>query len=84
MVSEPRPTACRGVPPEGAFHIAAGALLGFVLEEIGPLVYNQAVAQVQERLLERAQELDIECHEHEFQFWRRSSAATAKPMKSRR
>lgn len=27
-------------------NVAAGALLGFILEEIAPLVYNQAVAQV--------------------------------------
>ncbi len=65
-------------------NIAAGALLGFVLEEIGPLIFNQAVAQVQERLLERAQELDIEFHEDEFQFWLRRSAASAKPPKTRR
>lgn len=30
-------------------NIAADALLGFFLEEIGPLVYNRAVGQVQER-----------------------------------
>ncbi|MFT3818815.1 MAG: DUF2164 domain-containing protein [Rubrivivax sp.] len=57
-------------------NIAASALLGFFLEEVGPLVYNQAVAQVQERLLQRAQELDIEFNEDEFQFWpRRQKAA---------
>ena len=32
-------------------NIGAGALLSFFLEEIGPLVYNQAVSEVQERLL---------------------------------
>ena len=31
-------------------NIAAGALLGYFLEELGPIVYNQAVADVQERL----------------------------------
>ena len=41
-------------------NIAAGALLSFFLEEIGPLVYNQTVSQVQEHLQERIQELDIE------------------------
>ena len=56
-------------------NIAAGALLGFVLEEIGPLVFNQAVAQVQERLQTRIMELDIEFHEDEFQFWRRRERA---------
>lgn len=56
-------------------NIAAGALLGFFLEEIGPLVYNQTVAQVQERLQERIQELDIEFNEDEFPYWRRRQAA---------
>ncbi len=50
-------------------NIAAGALLGFFLEELGPLVYNQAVADVQERLLARISEVDIEVHEDEFQYW---------------
>ena len=52
-------------------NIAAAALLGFFLEEIGPLVYNQAVADVQERLQMRVMELDIEFHEDEFQYWRK-------------
>lgn len=52
-------------------NIAAGALLGFFLEEIAPLVYNQAVAHVQERLAQRVAELDLEVHEDEFQYWRR-------------
>jgi len=50
-------------------NIAAGALLGFVLEEIGPTIYNQAVADVQERLSARVGELDIEVHEDEFAYW---------------
>jgi uncharacterized protein (DUF2164 family) len=52
-------------------NIAAGALLGYFLEEIGPLVYNQAVADVQERLQMRVSELDIEHHEDAFQYWRK-------------
>jgi uncharacterized protein (DUF2164 family) len=61
-------------------NIAAGALLGFFLEEIGPLVYNQAVSQVQERLQQRIQELDIEFNEDAFQYWRRRSSA-ARPKR---
>ena len=57
-------------------NIAAGALLSFFLEEIGPLVYNQAVGQVQQRLHDRVQELDIEFNEDEFQYWRRRSQAS--------
>jgi len=52
-------------------NIAAGGLLGFFLEEIGPAIYNQAVADVQERLQARVMELDIEVHEEEFQYWRK-------------
>lgn len=54
-------------------NIAAGALLGFFLEELGPVVYNQAVAEVQERLQARVAEIDIEIHEDEFQYWRKNS-----------
>jgi uncharacterized protein (DUF2164 family) len=56
---------------EGIGNIAAGALLGFFLEEIGPLVYNRAVAEVQERIQTRVMEIDIEVHEEEFQYWRK-------------
>ncbi|AKJ30226.1 DUF2164 domain-containing protein [Caldimonas brevitalea] len=52
-------------------NIAAGALLGFFLEEVGPSIYNQAVADAQERLQMRVTELDIEVHEDEFQYWRK-------------
>lgn len=52
-------------------NVAAGALLGFFLEEVGPLVYNRAVADVQERLQARVAELDLEVHEDEFQYWRK-------------
>ncbi len=57
---------------EAIASIAAGGLLSFFLEEIGPLVYNKAVADVQERLQARVMELDIEVHEEEFQYWRKS------------
>ena len=50
-------------------NVAAGALLGYFLEELGPLVYNKAVADVQERLQVRISELDIDHHEDEFQYW---------------
>jgi uncharacterized protein (DUF2164 family) len=50
-------------------NIAAGALLGFFL--VGPIVYNKAVADVQERLQARISEVDLEVHEDEFQYWRK-------------
>jgi uncharacterized protein (DUF2164 family) len=53
-------------------NIQAAALLNFFVAEIAPSVYNQAVADVQERLLMRVGELDIECHADEFGFWRKA------------
>ena len=50
-------------------NIQAAALLQFFLEEIGPCVYNQAVADVQARLMVRVSELDIEHFEAEFGYW---------------
>ncbi|NPT43357.1 DUF2164 family protein [Paraburkholderia sp. 1N] len=52
-------------------NIAAGALLGFFLEEIGPTIYNKAVADAQERLQQSVSELDFEVHEEEFQYWKK-------------
>jgi uncharacterized protein (DUF2164 family) len=46
-------------------NIAASGLLGFFLEEIGPSIYNKAVADVQERLQMHVSDLDIEFHEED-------------------
>jgi uncharacterized protein (DUF2164 family) len=50
-------------------NIQAAALLNFFVTEIGPSVYNQAVADAQQRLLQRVAELDVECHAEEFGYW---------------
>ena len=55
--------------------LAAGALLGYLVEEIGPVIYNQAVADVQDRLQARVAEVDLEVHEDEFRYWRRIDGA---------
>ena len=52
-------------------NLAAGALLGFILEEIGPSIYNKGVVDAQERMQMRLSELDYEVHQDEFQYWRR-------------
>lgn len=56
-------------------NVAAGGLLGFFLEEVGPAIYNKAVADVQERLQSRISELDFEVHEDEFTYWRKFDKA---------
>lgn len=50
-------------------NLQAGALLDFFVREIGPSVYNRAIAEAQARLAARVAELDIECHEDEFAYW---------------
>lgn len=62
---------CREHLDEPVGNVTAGGLLAFFVEEIGPLIYNQAVADAQERLQMRLSELDIEVHEEPFQYWRR-------------
>jgi uncharacterized protein (DUF2164 family) len=50
-------------------NLEAGALLSFILKEIGPVVYNKAIADAQARLQERVAELDVEVYEEEFSYW---------------
>ena len=52
-------------------NMAAGALLSFFLADIAPAVYNQAVADAQERLQARVAELDIDLHEVPCHPWTR-------------
>jgi uncharacterized protein (DUF2164 family) len=47
----------------------ADALLDFLVAEIGPVIYNKAVADVQERMQLRVSELDAEIYEAEFPYW---------------
>lgn len=64
---------CREHLDEPVGNVTASGLLGFLLEEIGPSIYNQAVADVQERLRTRIDELEIDVHEDEFRYWARRS-----------
>ena len=56
-------------------NIAAGALLAFFVEEIGPVIYNMAVAEVQERLQTHVMEIDLEVNQDAFQYWRKYDQA---------
>jgi uncharacterized protein (DUF2164 family) len=62
---------------ESVGNIAAGALLGFFLEEIAPLVYNQAIADAQEKMQARVQDLDLELHEEPLHYWSRKTGSSA-------
>ena len=52
-------------------NLKTGALLSFFVEEIGPVIYNMAVAEVQERLQTRVMEIDLEVNADPFQYWRK-------------
>lgn len=49
--------------------LPGGMLLDFFLAEIGPAIYNRAIADAQSQLLARVQDLDIELHEEPFRYW---------------
>lgn len=46
-------------------------LLDFIVKEIGPVIYNSAVADAQARMQEMVAELDGSCYEPEFTYWKR-------------
>jgi uncharacterized protein (DUF2164 family) len=54
--------------------LPASLLLNFILEEIGPAIYNQAVAEAQARLQQRVSDLNGELYADEFQYWPRIDA----------
>jgi uncharacterized protein (DUF2164 family) len=52
----------------------AGLLLNFFLEDIGPVIYNKAIADAQARLSQRVSDLNGELFADEFQYWPRADA----------
>ena len=55
--------------PEPIGDLAAGMLLDYLLEEIGPAIYNRAIADAQSRMQQRVQDLDGELYAEPFQYW---------------
>lgn len=51
--------------------LKAGLLLDFFLEEIGPCVYNRAIADAQAYFQEKTVDLDGSCYQSEFTFWKK-------------
>lgn len=58
--------------------LAAGLLLQFFVEEIGPAIYNRAIGDVQERMQMRVSDLNGELYADEFQYWQRQAAKRKK------
>ena len=55
--------------PEPIGDMAAGLLLNYFVEEIGPAIYNQAIAHAQARIQQRLSDLEGELYAPEFQYW---------------
>jgi uncharacterized protein (DUF2164 family) len=49
--------------------LPAGLLLNFFVEEIGPVIYNHAIADAQARLQQRVADLSGELYADEFPYW---------------
>jgi uncharacterized protein (DUF2164 family) len=49
--------------------LKAGLLLDYILKEIGPLVYNQALEDAQKYMIEKINELDSSLYKPEFMYW---------------
>ena len=54
--------------------LAAGLLLNYFLEEIGPAIYNRAIADAQGRMQQRVSDLNGELFADEMQYWTRIDA----------
>ena len=63
--------------------LRAGLLLDFFLEEVGPAIYNRAIADAQARMQQRVADLDGELYADEFQYWVRQAAKRKKTAGSR-
>ena len=50
-------------------NLAAGNLLNYFLEEVAPVVYNQAISDAQSRLTQRIADLSGELFAEEFLYW---------------
>ena len=51
--------------------LKARLLLDFCLKEIGPSIYNKAIADAQTIMHEKVDDLDGSCYQPEFSFWKK-------------
>lgn len=51
--------------------LKAKLLLDFCLREIGPSVYNQAIADAQAAMTDKIAEVETVCYESEFAYWKK-------------
>ena len=51
--------------------LKAALLLEFSVKELGPTIYNKAIADAQAHLQDRVRDLDGSCYEPEFGYWKK-------------
>jgi uncharacterized protein (DUF2164 family) len=49
--------------------LPAGLLINFFMEEVGPVIYNQAIVDAQARMQQRVSDMSGELYADEFQYW---------------
>ena len=63
--------------------LQSSLFLQFCLEEIGPSVYNQAIAEAQTYMQEKALDLENACYTPESTYWVRQEKRAAQGRKSK-
>lgn len=55
--------------------LQAQLLLDFVIAEVGPSIYNQAIRDAQSYMQDRALDLEGTCHEPEMPYWHKKRSS---------
>lgn len=55
--------------PDPIGGLPAGLLLDFFIDEVGPVIYNRAIADAQTRMQLRVSDISGELYEKELQYW---------------
>jgi uncharacterized protein (DUF2164 family) len=58
--------------------LKASLLLDYVLKEVGPVIYNRAIADAQSYFQGRVADLEGVCYEPEFTYWKDASGRRGK------
>ena len=58
--------------------LKAGLLLDFVLQEIGPSIYNGAISDAQTYMRDRVADLEAVCSAQEFTYWDTAPGKTSR------
>ncbi|MHC8945269.1 uncharacterized protein (DUF2164 family) [Advenella incenata] len=49
--------------------LRAKLFLKYIVDEVGPCIYNQAIRDAQEYMQEKTMDMEISCYAEEFNYW---------------